>query len=146
MLMTQVVAFLEITVVGHEDTCLALYRFYDKATHLIAIFVQCLLQGFRIIIRNTDKARGERTVFVIRAGVVTHGDHSNRAAMEIAFAADDLYLVIRNILFDSTPATCQFQGGLHTLGTCIHRQDPVVSEILVHELLILTQGIVVESA
>ena len=64
--------------------------------------------------------------------------------MKVAFTADDLNLVVGNTLLHCTPASSQFQGCFHALCTRIHGQNAVISEVFVDELLVLTQGIVIE--
>ena len=145
VLVAQVVAGLHISVVGHKHTRLALNRLSDEGTNLVALLVEHLLQGLRIIIRYAYEARSERSVLCIRAGVVAHGDDRYGSAVEVAVAANHLDLVVGNAFLHGAPAAGQLQSSLHALGTRVHRQYAVVTEILVHELLVFAECVVIES-
>ena len=103
-------------------------------------------QGVHVVVGYAYEAGRQRSVLVVRAGIVAHGDHGDGAAVEVALAADNLDFVVLNALLHRTPAAGQLQGRLHALGARVHGQHAVVAEVLVHELLILAQRIVVERA
>ena len=146
VLVAQVEALLQVAIVGHEDASLSLDGLGNKGAHLVAIFVEGTAQGLHVVIRNTDEARRQRTILGVGAGVVAHGDDGHGAAMEVAVAADDFDLIVADAFLHGTPTASQLQGSLNAFGTRVHGQDAVVAEEVVHELLILAEGIVVESA
>ena len=146
VLVAQVVAFLQIAIIGHKHASLALDGLDDEGCYLLAIFLESVLKGLGVIVGDADEAWGERAVVGIRAGVVAHGDDGDGASVEVALAADDLHLFVVNTFLDRTPTTCQLQRGLNGLGTRVHGQHLVIAKVLVDELLVLAECVVVECA
>ena len=144
--MAQVEAFLQVAVIGDEHTCLTLDRLGDECGNFLAIFLERLLKRLGIIVGDADETGGQGTVVGVAAGVIAHGDDSHGAAVEVTLAADDLHLVVGDALLGNTPATGELQGGLDALGTGVHGEHLVITEVRVHELLILAECLVVECA
>ena len=142
--MAQVEAFLQVAIVGNEYTSLALDGLSDECGNLLAIFVERVFERLGIIVGDADETGGQGTVVGIAVRIIAHGDDSDGAAVEVALAADDFHLVIVDTFLDNTPATGELQGGLNALGTGVHGQHFVITEVGVHELLILAEGLVVE--
>ena len=142
----EVVAFLDIAIVRHIDAGLALDGFHDHGADLVAFLVEDFLQRFRVVVRDFDEARGERTVVVVAVRIVRHGDDGDGAAVEIAVTHNDQGLVLRNAFDHVTPAAGQFQGGLHRFGAGVHRQQLVVAEELGGEFLVRAEAVVIEGA
>ena len=146
VLLTQVVALLQITLVRNEHTCLALNRLSDECAHFLAMLLQRLLERLRIVVRNADETRSQWSVVSVRTGVVAHGNHRYSTSVEVTATAYNLDLVVRNSFLHSTPAASQLQSGLNTFGTGIHWQHAIVAKEVVHELFILAECIAVECA
>ena len=146
VLVAEVEALFKIAVVGHEHTCLALNGFSNKGTNLIAIFVEGFAQGVYIIIRNAYETWRERAILSIRARVVAHSDDRDGAPVEVTIAANNLDFIVVDAFLHSTPAAGKFQSGLNTFGTGVHRKDAIIAEEVVHELLVLAKGIVIEGS
>ena len=146
VLVAQVEAGLQIAVVGNKHTGFALDGLGYEGAYLFTILVKGFLKGLGVVIGDADETGGERTVLVVRTGVVAHRNHGHRAAVEVTLAAYHLDLVVLYAFLHGTPAAGQLQSGLHAFSTGVHRQNAVIAEVVVHKLLILAQRVVVEGA
>ena len=66
--------------------------------------------------------------------------------MEVAFAANDFHLVIRNTLLDDTPTAGKFQTCLIGFGARVHRQHLVIAKVFGHIFLPHAECVVIEGA
>ena len=144
MLVAQVEAFLQIAVIRYKHSGFSLDRLGDERAHFLAVLVESFLESLRIVVRDADEARGQRTVLSVRRRVVAHCDDGDGSSVEVSATADDLDLVVRNALLYGSPAAGELEGCLYAFGSGVHREDLVIAEIVVHEFLVLAQAVVIE--
>ena len=120
VLLAEVVALLQIAIIRNKHTSLALDGFCNETADFVAILLESLFKSLGIVVGNADESGSQRTVVGVRTGVVAHGDDGHGASVEVAFAADNLDLVVGNTLLHGTPAAGKLQGCFHTLSTCVH--------------------------
>ncbi len=146
MLVADVIAFLQIALVGDVHAGLALDRLDEETGNLVAVLLQHLLQRVGVVVGYADETGSHRAVVGIALRVVAHSDDGDGAAVEVAFAADNHNLVVLDAFLDDAPAAGQLQGCLVGLGTAVHRQHLLIAEIFGHVFFPLAKAVVIESA
>ena len=144
--LADVVALLEVALIGDIDARLALDGLQQETSHLGAVLGQHLLQRVGIVVGDAQETGGHGAVVGVALGVVAHGDDGDGAAVEVALAADNHHLVVGDALLHHAPATGQLQSRLVGLGAGVHRQHLVVAEVLGYILLPLAETIIIERA
>ena len=137
------IALPQIALIRHDDTRLTLDRLQQEADH--RRISQSLPQRIRLVVRNLHEARRKRSEVAVRAGIGAHRDHRDGTPMEVIRAHHDLGLFRSYALAYIPPTPTQFESGLHTLRTGVHRQQLVITKITAGVFHILTQQIRMES-
>ena len=146
VLLTNIVAFLQVAIVRDINTSFTLNGLQQETSDFLTLLGQHLLQSIGVIVRDADETGSHRAIVGIRLWVITHGDDGNRAAMEVAFAANDLYLIVRDTFLDNTPTAGQLQACLVSFGARVHGQHLVVAKVFGNIFFPYAESVVIESA
>ncbi len=146
MLVADVIAFLQIALVGDINAGLALDGFEQETGNGVAVFLQHALKGIGVVVGDADETGSHGTVVGVALGVVAHSDDGDGAAVEVAFAADDLHVLILDTFLHHAPAASQLEAGLVGFGTSVHGQHLIVAKIFGDILFPLAEAIIVEGA
>ena len=144
MSLTEVVAFLQIALIGDKHASLTLDGFHEEtANHRV---FQSFRQSVHIVVGDSDESGRERTETCVGIRIVGKGDDGDGTTVEVAFAHNDLGLVFRKTFLVITPTTAEFQSRFVSLGAGVHGENLVVAESLGDIFLERSQAVIVECA
>ena len=146
VLLADVVALLQVAFIGDVNASLALDGFQQETGDFVAFLLKHFLKSIGVVVGDADEAGSHGAVVGVALGVIAHGDDGDGTAMEVAFAAHDFHLVVRDTFFDDTPTAGELEARFVGFRARVHGQHLVVAEVFSHVFFPHAERVVIEGA